>query len=323
MPAQESTRIAPAPRPFARPEAEPLAVRVERHLAAYRGDFRRRDQARWAAVYVQGLLEARGRRNAESLARAVRLPEGLRVEDVAQALQHFLNQSPWDEGKPWRRHQREAARREAGVFVLEEMAFVKQGRHSVGVQRQYSRARGRKLNCQIAVVLHHVGPAGYVPLALQLYLPRAWLRDAERLEAAGVPQGRRRPVSKIELGLELLDEAREAGMRGAAVAAGPGWVIGEETLEGAAARGLSCRAEVPPEWASALETGRRQLLEGLGLGHFEGRSWRGFHHHACLVMLAAGFLASAGSGDQFSDALCQRSRSEGRTTACACSKANR
>jgi len=28
----------------------------------------------------------------------------------------------------------------------------------------------------------------------------------------------------------------------------------------------------------------------LGLDHFEGRSWRGFHHHACLVMVAFGFL---------------------------------
>ncbi|QDV35339.1 hypothetical protein ElP_42010 [Tautonia plasticadhaerens] len=34
------------------------------------------------------------------------------------------------------------------------------------------------------------------------------------------------------------------------------------------------------------------MKEELGLDHFEGRSWRGFHHHACLVMLAYGFLAS-------------------------------
>ena len=33
-------------------------------------------------------------------------------------------------------------------------------------------------------------------------------------------------------------------------------------------------------------------LEGLGLSHFEGRSWRGFHHHACLVTLAHDFLAT-------------------------------
>ena len=32
------------------------------------------------------------------------------------------------------------------------------------------------------------------------------------------------------------------------------------------------------------------MKEELGLNHFEGRSWRGFHHHACWVMLAYGFL---------------------------------
>jgi hypothetical protein len=33
------------------------------------------------------------------------------------------------------------------------------------------------------------------------------------------------------------------------------------------------------------------MKKELGLYRFEGRSWRGFHHHACLVMLAYGFLA--------------------------------
>src|SRR5262245_65914579 len=40
-----------------------------------------------------------------------------------------------------------------------------------------------------------------------------------------------------------------------------------------------------------VEQGYQQMKEELGLDHFEGRSWRGFHHHACLVMLAYGFLA--------------------------------
>ena len=40
-----------------------------------------------------------------------------------------------------------------------------------------------------------------------------------------------------------------------------------------------------------MEQGYQQMKEELGLDHFEGRSWRGFHHHACLVMLAYGFLA--------------------------------
>ena len=40
-----------------------------------------------------------------------------------------------------------------------------------------------------------------------------------------------------------------------------------------------------------IEQGDQQTKEELGLDHFEGRSWRGFHHHAALVMLAFGFLA--------------------------------
>ena len=39
-----------------------------------------------------------------------------------------------------------------------------------------------------------------------------------------------------------------------------------------------------------IEQGYQQLQEELGLDHFEGRSWRGFHHHAALVLLAYGFL---------------------------------
>jgi len=39
-----------------------------------------------------------------------------------------------------------------------------------------------------------------------------------------------------------------------------------------------------------VEQGYQQMKEELGLDHFEGRSWRGLHHHAALVMLAYGFL---------------------------------
>jgi SRSO17 transposase len=39
-----------------------------------------------------------------------------------------------------------------------------------------------------------------------------------------------------------------------------------------------------------VEQGHQQMKEELGLDHFEGRSWRGFHHHAAMVMLAYGFL---------------------------------
>ncbi len=34
----------------------------------------------------------------------------------------------------------------------------------------------------------------------------------------------------------------------------------------------------------------QQMKEGLGLDHFEGRSWSGLHHHAVLTMIAFAFL---------------------------------
>ena len=39
-----------------------------------------------------------------------------------------------------------------------------------------------------------------------------------------------------------------------------------------------------------VEQGYQQLKEELGLDHFEGRGWRGFHHHATMTLLAYGFL---------------------------------
>ena len=39
-----------------------------------------------------------------------------------------------------------------------------------------------------------------------------------------------------------------------------------------------------------IEQSSQQLKEELGLDHFEGRSWRGLHHHLTLCFLAYGFL---------------------------------
>lgn len=41
-----------------------------------------------------------------------------------------------------------------------------------------------------------------------------------------------------------------------------------------------------------IERDYQELKQELGLGHFEGRSWRGFHHHATLCIAAYGFLVT-------------------------------
>lgn len=267
-----------------------VAQQREQFIHLFRACFRRREQAEWAAVYLQGLHRPGGRKTIENLARNVTLPEGLRVDDVAQALQHFINQSPWDE-KKLQQHYYDLLREQlgpGGLLVLDELAFVKQGRHSVGVQRQYSAVLGRKANCQLAVALHHLGPAGFRPLALRLYLPRRWLEDKQRLDTAGVPENARRLASRTMLARELLDEAHAAGIAITAVAPAFSWGKSDELKEFAQGRGLNWRAEISPNLSEMLSRGRNRLLNELGLDHFEGRSWRGFHHHACLVVLALG-----------------------------------
>jgi SRSO17 transposase len=276
----------------------PAAPSVPAFLERCRGAFRRRDQFRWAALYLEGLLRPGGRKTVEQIARTATGTTAAN-SDAAQALQHFLNQSPWDEERLLH-HAREmlAPRRTAeGLLVVVELAFPKQGRHSVGVQRQYSSALGRKANCQVAVALLHAGAqavdplppalssgAPCFPLALRLYLPRGWQQDPERLDAAGVPVDSRGPLTRSALARELLDAAGPQPTEHRLTSL-TGWAAGED-LEGVAKeRGLSYLPEAPAEVAAAVRAGVARLQD-LGLDHFEGRSWRGFHHHACLVLLA-------------------------------------
>ena len=87
--------------------------------------------------------------------------------------------------------------------------------------------------------------------------------------------------------------------RGACAGADPVWLLIEERSDGQIQYAFSNlppgtgRLEAVRLWKSRwpVEQGYQQMKEELGLNHFEGRSWRGFHHHACLVMLAYGFLA--------------------------------
>jgi SRSO17 transposase len=87
--------------------------------------------------------------------------------------------------------------------------------------------------------------------------------------------------------------------RGECAGAEPIWLLIERQGDGKLKYAFS---NLPPDttrvravrlWKTRwpVEQGYQQMKEELGLAHFEGRSWRGFHHHVCLVMMAYGFLA--------------------------------
>src|SRR5947208_6738892 len=163
--------------------------RLAAYATGFRGDFNRPRQAAWCGVYLRGLIQDGDRKSLEPMAARVPLPEDLDVADPDQALQQFLGQSTWDERAVLRRYRATMAAKfadPAGILVIDDTTFPKQGRHSVGVQWQYCGALGKKANCQCAVSVHYVAPEGTLP-AGHAAVPAREL--AGRPEAAGQGQG--------------------------------------------------------------------------------------------------------------------------------------
>jgi SRSO17 transposase len=77
---------------------------------------------------------------------------------------------------------------EDAVLVIDETGFLKQGKASCGVARQYTGSAGKITNCQIGVFASYVSRHGHAFIDRALYLPKAWTDDPERMMAAHVPE---------------------------------------------------------------------------------------------------------------------------------------
>ena len=84
---------------------------------------------------------------------------------------------------------------DGGWWIIDDTGFPKQGRHSVGVARQYCGMLGKQDNCQVAVSVSLACAAASIPVAWQLYLPQEWADDPPRREKAGVPERSSSPPS--------------------------------------------------------------------------------------------------------------------------------
>ncbi|MDB5307285.1 MAG: transposase [Gemmataceae bacterium] len=281
--------------------------RLDSYADRFGGIFTRTDQSRWFRLYLQGLLGDGNRKNVEAIAAQVRTDDP-GTTNFAQALQHFVSHSPWDPGRVLARYREllpDAAREGPGVWVVHDGVIPKKGRHSVGTQRQFARPIGRKVNCQVGVVVGRAGPFGYIPLAIRLYLPGYWLRENQDAVEKTVPAEFRAHVSKQDIASGLLDELIREGWSAGATAADNGYLTSETFREflssrsaGIVTAGSHSPGPVASEWGPAdqlpaVATGHfDRLKRTLGLDHFEGRAWLGWHHHAVLVLAAYGFLVS-------------------------------
>ena len=365
--------------------------------------------------YCVGLMLPCERKSVEPMA-AVTAPE--RTAAQHQSLLHFVGNAPWSDEKVLAKVREMVVpemERHGPIeaWIIDDTGFPKQGRHSVGVARQYCGQLGKQDNCQVAVSLSVANHHASLPVAYRLYLPQEWAEDRKRRRKAGVPE-ELSFKTKPEIALDQLRWACEAGVARGVVLMDAGYGADTDLRTNITTLGLTYvagtrpnttagplgTAPLPPkrwsgrgrppkllrrdgkhqpisvkklalglpkrawrtikwregtaEWLSSrfarvririahrdyqLTAGRPQewlliewpagedeptkywlstlpqdisfrrlvdiaklrwrierdyqeLKQELGLGHFEGRGWRGFHHHATLCIAAYGFLIS-------------------------------
>jgi SRSO17 transposase len=366
--------------------------------------------------YCTGLLLPGDRKSVEPMAARLAPND---VRRMHQSLHHLVAAAPWNDEEMLEQVQQRvlpAMQKQGPVvaWIIDDTGFPKQGKHSVGVARQYCGQIGKQDNCQTAVSLSVSTWNSSLPVAWRLYLPEVWCQNAERCRQAGVPEGTAFQT-KPEIALEQIRQAMKRQVPPGVILADAGygkgtqfrtaltqlglqyivgiesnatiWEPGQQPLpapprkpgRGASPRRLRrtpdhqpvsakqlaldlpssawknigwregsqgilrsrfaavrvrpahCdekRTEPRPEewlliewpkealeptkyWFSNLpadtalkplvklakhrwviERDYEELKQELGLGHYEGRGWRGFHHHATLCIAAYGFLVS-------------------------------
>src|SRR5579885_597031 len=177
--------------------------------------FRRAEARTRAARFLQGLLAPVERKNGWQLAERV-------GEQGPHGVQRLLGEADWDEEAvrdDLRAYVAEHLGEENAVFVVDETGFVKKGKKSAGVARQYSGTAGRRENSQVGVFLLYASSRGAAFLDRALYLPEEWMSDRVRCREAGISDSVGF-ATKGELARQMLARAFAAGVPA-------GWVAGD------------------------------------------------------------------------------------------------
>jgi SRSO17 transposase len=178
--------------------------RVHERIA---GRFTRSEPRARVREYVSGLVAGLERKNGWTLAERA-------GETCPDGMQRLLRRADWDvDGvrDDVRDYVVEHLGDPHGVLIGDETGFVKKGRRSAGVQRQYSGTAGRTENCQIGTFLAYASRHGHALIDRELYLPESWTDDRDRCRAAGVPDEVEFATKPRQL-IAMLARALEAGV---------------------------------------------------------------------------------------------------------------
>src|SRR5512139_1631253 len=182
--------------------AELRATKAQLH-----GLFTRPSVATSAAAFLDGLLGPERRKTGWMRAEAAGDAGPWRQQGV-------LGRSHWDADRLRdlvRDYALASLAEPDAVLVLDETGFLKQGKASCGVARQYTGSAGKITNCQIGVFAAYVSAKGHAFIDRALYLPKGWTDDPARLKTTYVPDD----VSfstKPQLAAEMIERALAGGV---------------------------------------------------------------------------------------------------------------
>jgi SRSO17 transposase len=180
-------------------------------------------------------------------------------------LQHLLGRANWDADElrdDLREYVLEHLGEEGALLIVDETGFIKKGKGSVGVKRQYTGTAGKTENCQIGVFVAYASRRAQAFIDRELYLPEEWAHDQQRRKRTGVPE-RVEMRTKPQLAKEMLERALAVGVKAA-------WVVADSVYGDTRRLGMFLEEREQP-----------YVLALSGKAHV----WAGFYQHRVSTVL--------------------------------------
>ena len=148
--------------------ASQIGAKLAEYAGKFKGVFTNVTQEKNFEIYIKGLLSKVPRKSVEPIALELMGKSGVRT------LQNFMRRSNFEEEKVLGHYQNELGQtlsRPGGMLSIDPSEFVKKGKHSAGVKRQYCGRLGKVENCQSVVFAAYAGGSGYGLVDRELYIP--------------------------------------------------------------------------------------------------------------------------------------------------------
>ena len=182
---------------------ESITAALEEFLSSYNAVLFDKTRIKNFNIYAKGLLGTLDRKSIEPIALEYMGSSGVRT------LQNFITRSNFSNHEMLTEYQNKLTTTITspnGMLSIDGSSFVKKGKNSVGVQRQYCGRLGKVENCQEVVFAAYAGENGYGIVDRELYIPEKWFDEehAELKNKCGVPEDKCFKT-KNEIALEMID----------------------------------------------------------------------------------------------------------------------